>query len=98
MCNKDFFAQQKDLPESKDQCLNCHSILDGKFKAPAMSYRSDVHFRKGLACSSCHGGDSKNDDQEKAMNKSAGFIGVPKGSQVSRICAKCHLFLWFNDS
>jgi len=90
VCKQDVFAQQNDIPETKDQCMNCHSMLDGKFKAPASSYTSDVHFRKGLACSSCHGGDSKNEDQDKAMNKSAGFIGVPKGFQISKICAKCH--------
>lgn len=76
--------------ESKDMCLNCHSILDGKFKAPADMYKSDVHFRKGIACSACHGGDSKQEEIEKAMDKSAGFIGIPQGSQVSKICAKCH--------
>jgi Cytochrome c3/Cytochrome c554 and c-prime len=76
--------------ESKDMCFNCHSILDGKFKAPADMYKIDVHFRKGIACSACHGGDSKEEDMDKAMNQTAGFIGVPHGSQVSRICAKCH--------
>lgn len=83
------FAQTTQT-ETNDQCLNCHEILDGKFKAPADLYRSDVHFRKGISCSSCHGGDSKSDDQDKSMSKSAGFIGVPSGSQISRICAKCH--------
>jgi hypothetical protein len=76
--------------ESKDMCFNCHSILDGKFKAPADMYKVDVHFRKGIACSACHGGDSREEDMDKAMNKSAGFIGIPHGSEVSRICAKCH--------
>ncbi len=76
--------------ESSDQCFNCHSILDGRVKAPADLYKSDIHFRKGVTCASCHGGNSKEEDMDKSMDKSAGFIGVPHGGQVSRICAKCH--------
>lgn len=76
--------------ESKDQCYNCHVQLDGRVKVPADLYKGDIHFRKGIACAACHGGDSKEEDMDKAMNKSIGFIGVPKGSQVLKICAKCH--------
>jgi len=75
---------------SKDNCLNCHLILDGKFKQPAVLFSSDIHSKKGITCSACHGGDSKSDDQDKAMNKAAGFIGIPHGQQVLKICSKCH--------
>ncbi|MEJ2613838.1 MAG: hypothetical protein P8Z35_02680 [Ignavibacteriaceae bacterium] len=27
---------------------------------------------------------------DAAMNKDAGFIGVPKGNQISERCANCH--------
>ena len=76
--------------ESKDQCFNCHSILDDKLKKPADLYKNDIHFRKGVTCASCHGGDSKEEDQQKSMSKTAGFIGVPRGALVTKICAKCH--------
>lgn len=75
---------------TSDMCLNCHIALDGKFKQPATLYQNDIHFRKGIKCSSCHGGDASSDDMDKAMNKSGGFIGIPSGSQVSKICSKCH--------
>ncbi len=76
--------------ESKDQCYNCHAQLDGKFKAVADMFKNDIHFRKGVTCASCHGGDSREEDMDKAMNKSIGFLGVPKGGEVLKICAKCH--------
>src|SRR3990172_1528160 len=76
--------------ESKDACFNCHGILEGRLKTPSDMYKSDIHFRKGIACSACHGGDSKEEDQDKSMSKTAGFIGIPRGLQVSKICAKCH--------
>jgi predicted CXXCH cytochrome family protein len=76
--------------ESKDQCFNCHTVLDGRLKTPADLYKNDIHFRKGVTCASCHGGISSEEDQEKSMSKASGFIGVPHGMQVMRICAKCH--------
>lgn len=76
--------------ESSDQCLNCHLILDDNLKRPAELYKIDIHYRKGISCASCHGGDSKEEDMDKSMSKSAGFIGVPRGTQATRICAKCH--------
>lgn len=76
--------------ESKDACFNCHAIMEGRLKTPADLFKSDIHFRKGISCAACHGGDSNEEDQDKSMSKSAGFIGVPQGLQVSKICAKCH--------
>lgn len=75
---------------SNDQCFNCHAQLDGRVKAPADLFKSDIHFRRGITCAACHGGDSKEEDMDKAMNKSIGFIGVPRGGSVMNICAKCH--------
>lgn len=83
-------ANSQDAALTKDQCYNCHVNMDGRVKAPADMYKSDVHFRKGIPCSACHGGDPKEEDMDKAMNKSIGFIGVPKGGQVLKICSKCH--------
>jgi predicted CXXCH cytochrome family protein len=82
------FSQE--TPQTKDQCYNCHLQLDGKFKAPADMYKVDVHFRKGIACSACHGGDATSDDMDKSMSKDKGFIGIPAGQQILKICSKCH--------
>lgn len=70
-----------------DQCLTCHETLGDK---PSALFKHDVHFKKGLSCAGCHGGDATSDDMETAMSKTAGFIGVPKGDDISRMCAKCH--------
>lgn len=73
-------------PESSDQCFICHEQLGGV----ADQFKKDVHFQKGISCAGCHGGDSKSDDMEKAMSKSAGFLGIPKGDDISLRCANCH--------
>ncbi|HLF13804.1 MAG TPA: cytochrome c3 family protein [Bacteroidota bacterium] len=72
---------------AQDQCLTCHETLgDG----PAVLFRNDIHREKGVSCADCHGGDRTADDMEKAMAPAAGFAGVPKGDDVTRMCAGCH--------
>jgi len=72
---------------SEDQCFNCHRDLEDN---PSKLFVEDVHYKAGLSCSSCHGGNSNSDDMELAMNKSAGFIGVPSLNKISEACSKCH--------
>ena len=79
--NNNLFAQ------TKDECFNCHSDLDDEVAA---SYKTDVHFLKGISCSGCHGGKSSSDDQDIAMNKVNGFIGVPTRVNRYKVCVKCH--------
>ncbi len=70
-----------------DQCLSCHQGLDDK---PSQLFIEDVHYKAGLSCSSCHGGNSSSDDMDLAMSKSDGFIGVPVSNSISEMCSKCH--------
>jgi predicted CXXCH cytochrome family protein len=70
-----------------DQCYTCHSGLGDE---PSQKYLSDIHFKKGISCAACHGGDSTSDDMDIGMSKKAGFFGVPKGDDISARCAACH--------
>ena len=70
-----------------DQCVTCHEAMED---APSKMFKHDVHGAKGLSCADCHGGNPKSEDPDVAMNKKAGFIGVPKGDEISRMCAGCH--------
>jgi predicted CXXCH cytochrome family protein len=70
-----------------DQCMKCH---EGQGDKPSLGYKHDIHFVKGISCSGCHGGDANLDDMEQAMSRDAGFIGVPKGDDISKTCASCH--------
>lgn len=81
------FSNSKLYAEAEDKCFSCHSDLGS---TPAELFKNDIHHQVGLTCSDCHGGDSKSDDMDEAMNKSKGFIGVPKGNQISEICSRCH--------
>lgn len=78
---------QSNALAKEDQCYICHSSLGDK---PGVLFKSDIHFKKGISCADCHGGDNRTDDMDKAMSKSAGFIGVPKGNNITAACVKCH--------
>lgn len=70
-----------------DKCFTCHESISDK---PSTLFKHDIHFQKGISCSDCHGGNPKTDDMASAMNKAAGFLGIPKGDDISKTCAKCH--------
>lgn len=75
------------LALADDQCLTCHETIGDN---PSALFKHDVHFKKGISCADCHGGNPHADDQDKAMDKKAGFKGVPKGDDISKTCATCH--------
>ena len=70
-----------------DQCLTCHETLGDK---PSGLFKHDIHFQKGISCAGCHGGDALAEEMEQAMATEKGFIGVPKGDDISKACARCH--------
>lgn len=76
--------------ETKNQCLDCHSILPDSMGVTEEKFHQDIHFQKGLTCASCHGGDPTSDDPEKAMSKAAGFKGHIDRRQIPQLCGSCH--------
>jgi predicted CXXCH cytochrome family protein len=70
-----------------DQCYICHTSLGDK---PSELFAKDIHSKKGIPCAGCHGGNAAAEDMEKAMDKNAGYIGIPKGDGISKMCANCH--------
>lgn len=73
-----------------DECYICHESVEDE---PALLFKNDIHHQKGISCAGCHGGNSKSDDMDIAMDPKNGFIGVPKGDNISERCIICH-----NDS
>ncbi|HEU4723694.1 MAG TPA: cytochrome c3 family protein [Candidatus Eisenbacteria bacterium] len=72
---------------ASDECMTCH--LDAE-TPEALAYRHDIHRARGVTCADCHGGDPHSDDQDAAMNKGKGFIGVPKKDRIPVLCGSCH--------
>ncbi len=75
------------LVAADDQCVTCHQTLGDK---PSTLFGHDIHHNKGISCADCHGGNPHLEDMDAAMDKKAGFKGVPKGDDISKLCASCH--------
>jgi hypothetical protein len=72
-------------------CLICHSAKTMKpaYREVVPQWRKSVHYRNGIACNDCHGGDPNN--AALAMSPTKGFVGVPTYQGVMRFCGKCHI-------
>src|SRR5690348_18502969 len=75
--------------QTKNSCLECHSILADNLGVTEEQFSQDIHAQKGLTCASCHGGDPTKADMD-AMSKAAGFRGKIERSQIPGLCARCH--------
>ncbi|HLN80853.1 MAG TPA: hypothetical protein VK392_06645, partial [Thermoanaerobaculia bacterium] len=63
-------------PQPVTGCVECHLALDdARISPPAKLFADDVHAKAGFTCVFCHGGDGRQEDQEKAHDPSKGFIG-----------------------
>jgi len=76
--------------QTKNSCLDCHSVLDGSLAVTQQTFSHDIHEQKGLTCVSCHGGDASSIDPDKAMSPKAGFKGKIDRKQVPQLCGSCH--------
>jgi cytochrome c3-like protein len=72
----------------KDNCLDCHSVLDPPVLVDETAYAQNIHVLKGLSCTDCHGGDLSSETVHK--RGVAGFKGKITRGQVPELCGKCH--------
>ncbi len=80
--------------ETGNSCIDCHTDLDGKLAAPAMTMTEDVHYRRGLFCQDCHGGNPERGfaegDPELAHSRRYDWRGAPKAIDIPEFCTRCH--------
>lgn len=76
--------------QTKNSCLDCHSVLPDKLGVTQETFSHDIHAQKGLTCVSCHGGDASSDDPTVAMSKKAGWKGPIDRRQIPQLCGSCH--------
>ncbi len=89
------FSQEADSTKQEielDACMSCHEEIDEDFDTPIMPHiMDDVHFKVGLGCADCHGGDPEAfDDEDESMWNVDSFIGVPEKSELPDFCGTCH--------
>ncbi len=76
---------------ASDQCTACHQALDEpRLQKPAVLATDDIHYRQGITCAGCHGGDPQAEDPEAAMDPKKGFMGKIPPQKVPEVCGSCH--------
>jgi len=73
-------------PAAKDSCFQCHSVIEGT----SVTFKDDVHYHHTISCADCHGGDSKEDDQNLSMSAERGFRIRVKRQATPNYCGRCH--------
>jgi predicted CXXCH cytochrome family protein len=71
---------------AKDSCFDCHSVMEGM----SIPFKNDIHYKNGISCADCHGGDPNSDDQNISMSAQRGFKVRVTRQAVSEYCARCH--------
>jgi hypothetical protein len=74
-------------PAAVDNCYACHAETE---TPEGVKFKADVHYRAGVSCADCHGGDRTADDQDAAMNRAKGFRGKIRKADIPVVCGRCH--------
>lgn len=74
---------------SQNVCISCHLEQEDELKDVIDEWMTSIHFRNGISCEACHGGDPK--DEDISMDPDEGFVGVPDEKEIPSFCGKCHV-------
>ena len=71
---------------TKDSCFECHMVQKG----PSPIFKDDVHYKNGLSCVACHGGDPNADRANDAMSDARGMKPRVMREDAPDFCGTCH--------
>jgi len=71
---------------AKDSCFECHMVQKG----PSPIFKDDVHYKYGISCVDCHGGDPKEDRANAAMSDERGMKPRVTREGTPDFCGTCH--------
>jgi len=71
---------------AKDSCFECHMVQKG----PSPIFKDDVHYKQGLSCVDCHGGDPNQERANDAMSDARGMKPRVMREDAPEFCGSCH--------
>lgn len=73
-------------------CFNCHETISGKWGRPARLHLTSAHYRAGITCQDCHGGDATKQEEKEAHDLAKGWVAGTKFdlAAMNERCGKCH--------
>ena len=92
-------AQEDVLPPATAQinlCLTCHAQSDlwegerRRFFITQNHLANDIHWRKGILCHDCHGGDPTTLNFRDAHSPDAGYRIIESRREEPQFCGHCH--------
>lgn len=73
------------LPQVKNNCVRCHVDKGGALSKSVFDFANSSHDHEMLACDTCHGGDTKDDDKAHEGDFISGAL-----SKLMDKCGDCH--------
>ncbi|MBU1023498.1 cytochrome c3 family protein, partial [bacterium] len=74
--------------DKESGCITCHEMMGDDLAKPVELAPRDLHTKKNLGCSDCHGGNPNTDDFSEAKDET--FIGKPTPAEIPEFCGRCH--------
>ena len=74
------------VASAKDTCFDCHIVQEGT----SIPFKNDIHYKNGISCAACHGGDPNEDDPNLSMSAERGFLVRVTRDGVAEFCGRCH--------
>jgi predicted CXXCH cytochrome family protein len=71
---------------AKDSCFECHMVQKG----PSPIFKDDVHYKYGISCANCHGGDPNEERANDSMSDARGMKPRVMREDVPDFCGTCH--------
>jgi hypothetical protein len=79
-------AKESGSVRAKDTCFDCHSVQEGT----SIPFKNDIHYKNGISCADCHGGDPNESDPNISMSAERGFRLRVTREGVAEFCGRCH--------
>lgn len=74
-----------------ENCSKCHQRLGERLAEQVKEWQSSIHYKYGIFCDSCHGGDPISTVLPVAMGEKNGFKPSPGPKDIPRFCGpECH--------
>lgn len=83
-----FSAASSASVQSESSCVTCH--VKEKNNEVLLIEQESVHWRAGLGCVGCHGGDPTAKDKESAKADGTGYLGMIPRTAIPELCGSCH--------
>jgi hypothetical protein len=83
--------EPREFKEQSGTCFECHATFEGEELLPVELHTQSAHYRAGMNCEDCHGGDPTSDLEFESHDQlTAGWAGPYEFDIMMERCEGCH--------